>query len=64
MTKKFTVDKYMDLAVAKIMDKLNISFKKKKSAVFVCLYIQCNVFIFHLYFGLHRIRIIGISPFE
>lgn len=29
MTKKFAVDKYVDLAVAKITDKLNISFKKK-----------------------------------
>lgn len=29
MTKKFTVGKYMDLAVAKITDKLNISLKKK-----------------------------------
>lgn len=63
-TKKFAVDKYVDLAVAKITDQLNISFKKKELAVFVYLYIQCHVFIFQLYFDLHRIRIIGISPFE
>lgn len=38
MTKKFTVDKYMDLAVAKITDKLNISLKKKISSICLPLY--------------------------
>lgn len=53
MTTTFTGDKYVDLAVAKITD--------------ICLpfyILHCNVFIFQLYFDLHRIRMNGIRPFE